>query len=279
MLSKAIEDGIRQYRLVTAERELLEKTLSGSIHMLMEILSLLDPQSFGRAQELRKRVPPIARAFGIESTWEIEIAALLSHIGFVTIPPSVARKSFAGQALSNAERTILSSVPAVGQKLLMNIPRLEAVAKIVYYQHKHFDGSGFPEQGLVGESIPLGARILLVLTDYLQLERNGMTSRAAFEALKRRTGYYDPRVLAVLAEQLKLTSTLPLTRSVTVQIAARELQIGHLLQSNIETQDGLLLLTAGQTITVTTLEKIRNFMSLMRLKEPILVKAPLKIPD
>src|SRR4029077_11303089 len=49
VLGKAVEDALGQYRLVTAEKELLNKTLSGSIKLLCDILSMIDPQSFGRA--------------------------------------------------------------------------------------------------------------------------------------------------------------------------------------------------------------------------------------
>ncbi|HWQ09612.1 MAG TPA: response regulator, partial [Holophaga sp.] len=68
-LSLALDAGIKQYQLVTAERELLEKTLKGSIDLLFELLSTLDPIAFGRAQVLGERARRIAAAMRMERPW------------------------------------------------------------------------------------------------------------------------------------------------------------------------------------------------------------------
>jgi len=76
--------------------------------------------------------------------------------------------------------------------LLANIPRLEAVARIVLYQHKHYDGSGLPADAIRGEDIPIGARILKVLMDLLELEAQKMPKAAALALMQQRQGWYDP---------------------------------------------------------------------------------------
>lgn len=273
MLIKAVEDAVNHHRLIMAERELLEKTLSGSIEMLVEILSMMDPQSFGRSQELRQLVGPVAKILGAENTWELEAAALLSRIGFITMPPSVTLKSLSGQKLSDAEGALLARVPSIGEKLVVKIPRLEHVAKIVQYQYKHFDGSGLPVDETSGLGIPLGARILLVLNDYLQLIHGAMTPFAALDILWRRPGRYDPKVLEALAKHLDLIRTeVSLSRAVVIEVPVQEMRIGDILESDLETQQGLLLLKVGHLITVPALEKIRNFMSVHKIKEPISVR-------
>src|ERR1039458_7436990 len=103
-----------------------------------------------------------------ENSWEFEMAAMLSQIGTVTIPPALIEKSRAGQELTKVEQDILARVPKTGADLLANIPRLESVARIVLYQQKHYDGSGFPVNFVRGEDIPIGARILKVLIDLLE---------------------------------------------------------------------------------------------------------------
>ncbi len=273
LLIKAVEDAVHHYRLIVSERELLEKTLSGSIQMLVEILSMVDPQSFGRSQELRQHVGPIAKAMDGKNVWELEAAALLSRIGFITMPPSVTQKSLGGQMLSEAENTLLARVPGVGEKLLAKIPRLEQVARIVQYQRKHFDGTGVPHDEVSGESIPLGARILLVLDDYLQLLHGKVKPNAALDILRQRSGYYDPKVLESLAKHLDLSLTeISTSRAFVFQIPVEELRIGDVLESDLETQQGMLLLKVGHIITIPALERIHNFMSVGRLKEPISVR-------
>ena len=63
-LGHALTAGLEQYRLITAEKELLEKTLGGTIKMLMEILATVDPDLFGRAQALRLNMRALADALG-----------------------------------------------------------------------------------------------------------------------------------------------------------------------------------------------------------------------
>ena len=62
VMGKALESGVSQYRLINAERELLEKTLNGSIKVLTQILSLLNPEAFGRASRISRYVREVALA-------------------------------------------------------------------------------------------------------------------------------------------------------------------------------------------------------------------------
>ena len=106
MLTRALQDAQAQYRLVTAEKELLNNTLNGSIKLLTDILSMVDNQSFGRAQTLRDAITAVTARLYVEKAWEIHVAVMLASIGYVTIPPETLVKSRAGrpQPSSRASR-------------------------------------------------------------------------------------------------------------------------------------------------------------------------------
>ena len=274
MLAMALEAGIKQHRLVTAERDLLEKTLSGSIKVLTDILSMMDPQSFGRGELLRDYTRTFVKSLKINQTWEFEVAAMLSQIGFVTIPPGVIQKARAGHGLSGQEKDMLTQVPTIGAELLSNIPRLDNVAKIVLYQNKNYDGSGFPVDSVAGEDIPVGSRILKVLSDLLQLETKETPKATALSLMQNRTGLYDPRVLDAAFACFDVY--LPHATSVKSSghsIGFKDLQTGHVLISNIETSDGMMIVTAGNKISPLLLQKLRNFAAISGIKEPIYVEA------
>ena len=84
-LAQALTAGLKQYRLITAEKELLEKTLGGTIKVLMEILATVDPELFGRAQTLRRNMHTLADALrrngqlAREDLWPLELASLLAQ--------------------------------------------------------------------------------------------------------------------------------------------------------------------------------------------------------
>lgn len=91
-LTRALNAALEQHRLITAERELLEQTLRGSIGVLSEILSFVNPLAFGRAQRVRRYVVHMAAKLDLVNRWQFELAAMLSQIGSVTVPPEVMDK-------------------------------------------------------------------------------------------------------------------------------------------------------------------------------------------
>ena len=193
-LAVSLLAGIEQFKLVHAERELLEKTLQGSVRMRMEIAGL-NPEVFGRAQTLRAQMRTLAEALGLGGIWKLELAALLSQIGMVTLPTTVLRKIQTRQTLTDAEALLAQRVPEIGHNLIVEIPRLEPVAEAVRYARKRFDGAGTPDDDLTGEEIPVGARLLRVLADLAEIQASGVPLSNAFGMMQRREGVYDPKIL------------------------------------------------------------------------------------
>jgi response regulator RpfG family c-di-GMP phosphodiesterase len=269
-LIAALEAGLRQYSLVTAERELLERTLNGTIRLLTEILSSFYPESFGRCEKVLDSVRVYARASEFRHSWELEAATLLAPIGYLTVPPSLLDKFRSDQTLSAAEQDLLGRLPDIGANLLAHIPRLEEVAAIVRYQHKEYDGLGPPADGAVGERIPIGARILKVLSDLAILEPRAGGKAEALALMRKRPGTYDPQVLeSVIACFGVSPPTSRDSQSATRPRSLRDLSVGQVLAANVETVDGILVISAGAELTNMVLHRLRNFAELNPVKEPI----------
>jgi len=271
VLAKALDDALTQHRLIVAEKELLNKTLSGSIKLLTDILSIVDTVSFGRTQALRDLVAEATAKLGLTNAWEIHLAVMLAPIGYVTIPPETMVKARSGAKLSEIEESMVTRLPDTAAKLLANIPRLEGVAKIVRYQQKSFDGSGFPADNVSGEAIPLGSRLLKIFSDMFQLEKSGLSRIEALDQMKCRLGAYDPQLLASLratSEQGKVVAKADVQ---TIAVSVKDLVPGMVLYSNVVTKDDMLIITAGHEINEMTLQKIQNFESISGIREPIYV--------
>ena len=133
-LVMAIALAIRQYSLITAEKELLDKTLMGSITVLSEVLSLASPIAFSSGLRVKAVVGEIAKKLQLHNIWQFEIAALMSQIGCITLPPDTLNKLYSGQELNAEEKTMYQDHPQIGSKLLEKIPRLETVAAIIAHQ-------------------------------------------------------------------------------------------------------------------------------------------------
>jgi len=266
VLADALNAGIEQYRLVTAEKELLEQTLRGSIEVLNDVLSLASPAAFGNATRVRKLVSGICEKMGVENGWECEIAAMLSQIGCITIPPDTLQRHYQGEKLLRSEIEMIQSHPSVGRELVSHIPRLGSVADSIAYQNKCFDGSGLPDDDLMGAAIPLGARILKVALDYDAAQWGGGDEFDAMSQLRDHAKRYDPDALAALREVVGIRESLE-----RQEIALRELAPGMSLAEAVKTGDGMVVVAKGQEVTPALYQRIRNFSRHRKIVEPICV--------
>lgn len=269
-LLRALEASAGQYRLVTAERVLLEQTLRGALKTLTDILALVNPEAFGRAVRVRKLVHELARAEGIADPWQAEIAAMMAQIGWVTLAPEMTSKLYRGAALSDSEQAIIDKLPEVTQQLLANIPRLEPVREILHYQGKHYDGHGLPEDQACGSSIPWGARALKAATDLDVLEAQGLQGAMAVDALRARTGWYDPAILDALHKQRGDQQR----DGAVMQLALHQVQTGMIFAEDVKTRSGLLLIARGQEVTPSLVQRIKNLALTSKISDPVLVILP-----
>jgi diguanylate cyclase (GGDEF)-like protein/putative nucleotidyltransferase with HDIG domain len=148
----------------------------------------------------------VARNLGLRETEveRIRAAALLHDIGKVAIPDEILNKR---GPLSEKEWTLMREHPVIGERILSVVPGMSGVARIVRHEHERWDGSGYPD-GLVGEEIPLGSRIIIVADTYHAITsdrpyREARSHSEAIEELTRCAGtQFDPTVTAALVGHL-----------------------------------------------------------------------------
>jgi response regulator RpfG family c-di-GMP phosphodiesterase len=255
----------RQYRLITAEKELLDKTLKGSITVLSEILSLASPIAFSSGLRMKPVVVAIAEKLQLPNIWQFEIAALMSQIGCITLPPETLNKVYAGQKLEAQEEAMYRDHPHVGSKLLEKIPRMETVAAIIAHQLLPY--ASFAEYKDLKEEVCLGAQILKLCTDLDSLLHRGSPRSAALHNLQNRTAEYNPLLLNILTE-IKL---IPGSEQL-VSAYIRDLSVGMIAEQDIMALNGVLIAPKGQEVTWSLIKGLKNFSQQVGIKEPILVK-------
>ncbi|MRS05984.1 response regulator, partial [bacterium] len=163
----SVKAGIRQYELVTSERDLLQKTLKGSIKILTDLLAAINPDSFSQSTRISALTRKFATSLGLINAWELELAGVLCRIGCVTVPPEVLETWMKGRILDDDQRRMIDSVGKIGHHLLRNIPRLENIAEGILYQSTPFQPVGQnANQTPRGTDIPIIGRILKIVIDY-----------------------------------------------------------------------------------------------------------------
>ena len=91
-LKENLEQALRQYNLIRAEKELLEETLNGSVSALISLFSASKPLFFGRAQRVKKLAVKLADRLGMDDIWRIELATVFSYLGYLTLPDNELEK-------------------------------------------------------------------------------------------------------------------------------------------------------------------------------------------
>jgi response regulator RpfG family c-di-GMP phosphodiesterase len=272
-LVRALNAAIEQYRLVVAQRELLEKTLTSSIEVLMEALSLSNPLAFSRANRLKEYSRKIAHRLKLKETWRYEIAAMLSQIGFISIPAETLEKHLTGKPLGEGESRMIENHPNIGETLIRKIPRLEAVAEIIKNQRlemAEWDPGSHMEEV---EPEKIGAQILRVLIHYDLLLQRGTPAVQAVQVLVEQTGKYVPQIVAALSEEIPAIDP-PISATKDEVVASGQLEEGMILSEDILTLDGVLLVKKGHEINLMLHQRLYNYARQGKVADRFRVRLP-----
>jgi len=268
-LRTAVRQGVRQHELVTAEKELLEKTLHGSIKALGELLSLAKPEAFGRTDRIRRKARELAALIPGVNLWELDTAALLSQLGCIQLSQDVLDKVAQGKALTSTERMEFAAHATIGAEVIARIPRLEKVARIILYQHKNYDGSGWPHDDVKGDGLPLEARVLRASMAHDELTAQGMSDTEIMVHLAENKGRVDPAAYAAL-DQLARNATSAAER----RVLPNELEVGMILQEDLKTDNGTMLLCRGAEVTSGFCDHLKKLEERGMVTKRFLVAVP-----
>jgi CheY-like chemotaxis protein len=250
-LQSVMDEAVRQYELVIAERVLLQRTVVGSIKAMTEIMSLVNPAMVGRAVRLRRRVSALANELKLEERWQVEAAALLSHLGHLSLPESLTYKLARGGELDPDEAVRLNDATQAANRLIAHVPRLEPVSAILTAVSAR-DAQEAANVPVTPD--PLHVQILSIAMDVDRLESQGMQPSSVYDTL-RLGGDYPSKLIEALERSMRTTSE-ELERG---EIAVTALELGMVLDEDLRTNRDVLIAPRGCEVTASFLEHIRHF--------------------
>jgi response regulator RpfG family c-di-GMP phosphodiesterase len=266
-LLAAVEDGLNQHRLLTAEKVLLEQTLSGAVRMLIEILGMVSPAASSRAARLQRYTIELSGALGLASHWEWGLAAFVSQIGCVALPKEMLFKVEACQTLNEEEKRLYESHPEVASKLLAAIPRLEDVAAIVTAQFGSLNNSDLPDDLRQWDVRNAGQLLLRAAIEYDRLVSRGASRDSAINTLQQSTLRFPSTVLRALA-RLSTTAKGTMVR----QIRLADLTVGMTLDEDLVSPKGIRLVPSGAEVTTTLMIRLTSIAAGVGVAEPFRVR-------
>lgn len=185
----------------------LQQSYIQTVVSLANAIDIRDSYTSSHSQDIALLARETALRMGMneEEANDVYWGGLLHDIGKIGIPDAILLKP---GPLTEAEMAVIRRHPDQGAKIIQPIRKLARVAPIVRYSHERYDGKGYPE-GLFGEEIPLGARIVAVVDAYSamideRVYRRALSPEDALAEIKRNAGtQFDPRVVEVFIQVLQ----------------------------------------------------------------------------
>jgi FixJ family two-component response regulator len=269
VLRQAVTDGVAQYRLVTAEKDLLENTLIGSIKVLTDVLAAIRPEAFGKSIRITRCVRHLMARFHIRSLWCFEAAAMLSQLGCIVLDPELIQSAYVDTHLSAENRVRFEAHPKAASDLLGNVRRLEPVAWIIAQQLTRENLNDPPEiPELPAAILRLGAKMLRAAVAFDNLRMKGVSSEESVRRLRYRSEF-DRDLVDALADMKTEESTMQLR-----QIPISALTVGMILQQNIKNHAGVLVVAKGQEVTAPLLIRLEHFSYAHLIEHEIMALVP-----
>ena len=208
-----------------AHLDTINRQYRATIEALAHAIDAKDQVTHGHIRRVQTASLQLARALGCSDDQQIhaiEAASLLHDLGKLAIPEHILNKP---GRLTPAEYETMKAHANIGAEILSGVDFPYPVVPIVRHHHENWDGTGYPD-GLAGEAIPIGARILQVVDCFDALTshrpyRRALSSNEAIAILQERRGtMYDP---AVVDEFVKIAPTIEVSAApVPIMPAVRQ---------------------------------------------------------
>jgi hypothetical protein len=187
---------MRSFRAVAR----LQKETMAAVLKMAESIDYRDTGTYEHSERLATFCKRLARTMGLtpEHVGEVELASRVHDLGKIGISNDILLKQ---GPLTLQERQIMEEHPVIGASILASYSSFKESVAIVRHHHERWDGKGYPD-GLSGEAIPIGSRIITVVDSFDAMTsdrpyRKGMSVREAVDRLKDGMGsQFDPRVCA-----------------------------------------------------------------------------------
>ena len=187
--------------------EMREQALLDTITALAHAIESKDKYTINHCEKITGRAVALAQAMALpqQEIENIRLGSILHDVGKIGIPDAILNKP---GKLTGEEYEIIKQHAVIGARIVQSVGALHEVAPIVRHHQERYDGSGYPD-GLSGEEIPLGARIIAVVDAYGAMTEDRVYRKAlghhrAIEELKRCAGtQFDPMIVEAFIRLLE----------------------------------------------------------------------------
>ncbi|MGD8835586.1 MAG: response regulator [Desulfobacteraceae bacterium] len=308
-LNKGLEQKVQERTKEVIEKNsalesinrMLEESFMGSIRLLVSLVEILNPLLGKQMRQTAQWARLVAEDFdlGAGELDTIEMAGMIHDIGLLGFPEEIWCKEI--EQLKDENRKLYLEHPTIASIILENVEKLADVGEIVLFHHEYVNGEGFPN-GLKGDQIPLGSRIILAASDYCRIVQTwprdvkklmgharrqfepevwkGLTISEDPESIIEEVAEkklllgchqkYDAQVVSNLIKKVRESKNI----APTLILSLDQIKAGMVLTQDLKLNDGRLLLTKGTRLKATSAESIRSIGARGLIPEKLSVSVP-----
>ncbi|HUV51099.1 MAG TPA: HD domain-containing phosphohydrolase [Anaerolineae bacterium] len=280
---------VRQKNIALEEtNKKLEESFLDTIRLMSSLIENLNPELGRYMKHVAQLARKVAEEYGLDSEEldQIEIAGMIHDVGMLGSSPRELLKD--EEDMREEELKMYRQHPVIASICLETVERLNKVSKIVLYHHENFDGSGFPN-GLKGDEIPLGSRIIGAAADYCNIAYRWPKdikyildkARIYFGPATRNFNVTEPEKMieevapkiimigahqkydiGVVTKLIKIAGEAKLfekeKKSQELRIGYEKLKEGMILAQDLHLKDGRLLLASGREVKKLSVASIQK---------------------
>ena len=252
------------------KRQLAER-FDSTVGLLTNIIELNQSQHRGHSERVAEITVFIAQKMKMpkDAIESLRTAARLHELGIVSLP----RDETVEEALDEGKSRPVTSHPMVAEMLLKGFAGFEPVAELIRHMHENVDGSGKPD-GLMGEGIPVGSRILSVASfyDHYMVSHPDSSVLEILKRVEQSNGiWFDENVVSFLSDYALSQNQNGDEKTLSCSVFA--LKEGMVLASDIYSESGINLLRKGTVLDRDMVNKILKFNNVDPVAGQVQVKS------
>ena len=244
----------------------LHTSYQTAIPVFANLVEMREGKGSGHGRRVAEMAKTLAQHLGLaeDAVQDVYYAGLLHDIGEIGLPDRLVNKPLT--SMSPQDRVLAEKHPQMGESALLALEPMAGAARLTRAHHERFDGRGFPDK-LIGENIPLGARILAVVNEYDGLQRGTLfedklnPEQAAGFLKENSFKRYDPTVVEAFLKLLNVRAQKSAAARRHINVGTSDLRTEQVLARDLINHDNILLLTKGYRMTDAMIAKMRAYES------------------
>jgi DNA-binding NarL/FixJ family response regulator len=246
-----LDQALKQYRTIRAEKDMLEQTLNGTVRAITTILAASKPLFFGRSERVKKLAFLVAKELKLAEDWRLELASTFSHLGYLTLPDEVQEKLYNHEDLPEEIMAVVKVFPNFANGILKGIPRLDEITPIIDLIDQDYEESSSSDD--VSAKL---ASLIRLAKHYERYASDGYSRADIFGILDKTPQIYLPGAL----EALRKIKDYSKGEAEIEEVSIDKLKSGMRILEELRLPNGSLVAPKGSVVDQHFIKIVENYV-------------------